>query len=100
MNEGEGSKSRCTALRDAIRAAGWTGPFATHHTSGHSDYASLGSIVMDQLDKSCTEAQITQSVKALRAKGFEVCGFEYARDPSASKAKAALAAGAFSVGNW
>ena len=100
MNEGEGSKSKWTALRDAIRKAGWTGPFATHHTSGHGDYASLGQIVMDQLDKGCTEAQIRKSVEAFRAKGYDVCGFEYARGPDKARAKAALDAGAFSVGNW
>ncbi len=100
MNEGEGSKSKWTALRDAIRKAGWTGPFATHHTSGHGDYASLGQIVMDQLDKGCTEAQVRKSVEAFRAKGYDVCGFEYARGPDAGRAKAALDAGAFSVGNW
>lgn len=100
MNEGEGSKSKWTALRDAIRKAGWTGPFATHHTSGHGDYASLGQIVMDQLDKGCTEAQIRKSVEAFRVKGYDVCGFEYARGPDKARAKAALDAGAFSVGNW
>ncbi len=100
MNEGEGSKSKWTALRDAIRKAGWTGPFATHHTSGHGDYASLGQIVMDQLDKGCTEAQVRKSVESFRAKGYDVCGFEYARGPDKARAKAALGAGAFSVGNW
>ena len=100
MNEGEGSKSKWTALRDAIRKAGWTGPFATHHTSGHGDYASLGQIVMDQLDKGCSEAQIRKSVEAFRAKDYDVCGFEYARGPDKARAKAALGAGAFSVGNW
>lgn len=100
MNEGEGSKAKWTALRDAIRKAGWTGPFATHHTSGHGDYASLGQIVMDQLAKGCTEAQIRKSVEAFRAKGYDVCGFEYARGPDKGRAQAALAAGAFSVGNW
>ena len=100
MNEGEGSKSKWTALRDAIRKAGWTGPFATHHTSGHGDYASLGQIVMDQLDKGCTEAQVRKSVESFRAKGYDVCGFEYARGPDKARTKAALEAGAFSVGNW
>ena len=100
MNEGEGSAAKWTALRDAIKAAGWTGPFATHHTSGKTTHAGLGSIVMDQLDPSCTVSDIAKSVKALRSRGYEVCGFEYSRGPDAAKAKAALDAGAFSCGNW
>lgn len=100
MNEGEGSAAKWKSLRDAVAAAGWEGPFATHHTSGKSTYASLGSIVMDQLDPSCTTADIAKSVKALKGKGYEVNGFEYSRGPDASKAKAALEAGAFGCGNW
>ena len=100
MDEGEGSAAKWKALRDAIKKAGWDGPFATHHTSGKSTHAGLGTIVMDQLDPSCTTSDIKSSVKALRAKGYEVNGFEYSRGPDASKAKAAIEAGAFGVGNW
>lgn len=100
MNEGEGSSAKWKSLRDAIKAAGWTGPFATHHTSGKATHAGLGEIVMDQLDPSCTAADIARSVKALRSKGFEVCGFEYSRGPDKAKAEAALSAGAFGCGNW
>ena len=88
------------ALRDAVKNAGWTGKFATHHTSGKYPYASLGEIVCDQLDPSCTTSQIKSSVRALRDKGYAVCGFEYSRDPDRSRSQAALDAGAFSVGNW
>ncbi len=100
MNEGEGSSAKWKALRDAIKAAGWTGPFATHHTSGKSTHAGLGSIVMDQLDSSCSTSDIAKSVKALKAKGYEVCGFEYLRGPDRTRAMVALDAGAFSCGNW
>lgn len=100
MNEGEGSSAKWKSLRDAIKAAGWTGPFATHHTSGKTTHAGLGSIVMDQLDPSCTTADIAKSVKALKGKGYEVNGFEYSRGPDAAKAQAALGAGAFGCGNW
>lgn len=88
------------ALRDAVKSAGWTGKFGTHHTSGKYPYASLGEIVCDQLDPSCTTSQVKSSVKALRGKGYAVCGFEYSRDPDRSRSQAALDAGAFSVGNW
>ena len=100
MNEGEGSSAKWKSLRDAIRAAGWDGPFATHHTSGKATHASLGSVVMDQLAPSCLPADIAKSVKALRSKGYEVCGFEYSRGPDKAKAQAALDAGAFGCGNW
>jgi len=100
MDEGEGSSAKWKALRDAVVAAGWTGPVATHHTSGKSTHAGLGQIVMDQLDPKCSKEQISASVKALRAKGYSVCGFEYSRGPDRAKAQAALDAGAFGCGNW
>ena len=55
---------------------------------------------MDQLDPSCSTSDISKSVKALRSKGYEVCGFEYSRGPDKAKAQAALDAGAFGCGNW
>jgi hypothetical protein len=100
MDEGEGTSAKWKSLRDAVKAAGWDGPIATHHTSGKTTHASLGSIVMDQLDPDCSTADIAKSVKALRAKGYEVCGFEYSRGPDKSKAQEALDAGAFGCGNW
>ncbi len=100
MDEGEGSASKWKSLRDAVRAAGWTGPIATHHTSGKSTHAGLGSIIMDQLDTKCTASEIKSSVKNLRSRGLDVCGFEYSRDPDRARAQAALDAGAFGCGNW
>lgn len=100
MDEGEGSAAKWKALRDAIRAAGWGGPFATHHTSGKYGHAGLGSVVMDQLDPKCSAAQVNASVAALRKRGYDVCGFEYSRGPDRAKAQAALDAGAFGCGNW
>lgn len=100
MNEGEGSAAKWQTLRDAIVAAGWDGPFATHHTSGKTTHAGLGLIVMDQLSPSCSAQDVAKSVASLRAEGFEVCGFEYSRGPDRAKAQAALDAGAFGCGNW
>jgi len=100
MDEGKGSAAQWTALRDAVRKAGWTGKIATHHTAGNRDFISLGDIVMDQLDTDCTPARIASSVKKLISKGKDVCGFEYSRDPDRTKAQAALDAGAFGCGNW
>lgn len=74
---------------------------ATHHTSGHTNFAALGDIVCDQLDpKSATPARIRESVNRIRAMGKQVVGFEYERHPSRERAEAALQAGAFGVGNW
>ena len=100
MDEGTGSMADWTRLRDAIRGAGWSGPIATHHRPGRYGYAGLGDIVMDQLDPACTASDVTASVAVLRSRGFEVCGFEYARSPARSLAQAALDAGAFGCGNW
>lgn len=100
MNEGEGSAAKWQSLRDAIKAAGWTGKFATHHTSGKYTYAGLGEIVMDQRDPKCSAADVESSVKALVAKGYAINGFEYERGPNKAKAQAALNAGAFGCGNW
>ncbi len=100
MDEGHGHRRGWTALRDAIREAGWTGPVATHHTSGRHDFADLGEIVMDQLHHDCSRGDIAASVSRLRRRGYAVCGFEYARHADRAKAQAALDAGAFAVGNW
>jgi len=100
MDEGEGSRAQWARLADAVRRAGWTGPLATHHASHPPRYAALGEIVMDQLDPRCSAADVEASVRSLRARGLEVCGFEYSRGPDRAKAEAALAAGAFGVGNW
>ena len=100
MDEGRGTLADWTALRDAVVAAGWRGRIATHHTSGRRTYAGLGQIVMDQLTPNCSTAAIAESVGKLRRQGFDVCGFEYSRNPDRVKAEAALAAGAFGVGNW
>ena len=57
--------------------------------------------MLDQIDpKKATPSAIAKSVKALKAKGVDIVGFEYARGPDRERANAALAAGAFAVGNW
>lgn len=100
MDEGHGHLRGWTALRDTIREAGWTGPVATHHTSGRHVYADLGEIVMDQLHNDCSRGDIAASVSRLRRMGYAVCGFEYSRHADRAKAQAALDAGAFGCGNW
>jgi len=99
MDEGGATEANWKAVKSALLKV-WSGPVATHHTSGKYSFIGLGEVVMDQLDPKCTAAQITASVQKLRAKGKTVFGFEYARHPDAAKAKAALEAGAQGVGNW
>lgn len=96
-----GSSSQWTSLRDALRKTGYVGKIGVHHTSGKYPFLSLGDIVLDQLDPSnATPSAIVSSVKALRAKGKAVVGFEYSRGADRAKAQVALSAGAFAVGNW
>ena len=98
MDEGA-TEANWKAVKKALQEV-WNGPIATHHTSGKHTFLSLGEVVMDQLAPTCSVAQIKSSVQKLKAKGKVVFGFEYARQPDAAKAKAALDAGAQGVGNW
>lgn len=78
----------------------WPWPVGVHHTAGKRTYAALGSVVFDQLDPSCTVADIKRSVREITASGREAFGFEYRRGPDRAAAQAALDAGAHGCGNW
>ena len=96
-----GSSPKWKELRSAIKAHCPNMKIGVHHKSGNSfQYASLGDIVLGQLDPGCSESQVKSQIKAIKAKGKEAVGFEYERNPNRKLAKAALDAGAFSVGNW
>lgn len=87
-------------VRDAVRKH-YKGPLGVHHCSGNSfKFASLGDIILGQLDPGCTESQVKAQVKAIKAKGKRAVGFEYSRGPSRKLCLAALEAGAEGVGNW
>ena len=87
-------------VRDAVKKH-YKGPLGVHHCSGSSfKFASLGDVILGQLDPGCTEAQVKSQIKAIRAKGKRAVGFEYARGPNRKLAQAALDAGAEGVGNW
>ena len=99
MNEG-GTASQWKAVRDAIRKY-YSGPLGVHHTSGNSfPFASLGDVILGQLNPGCTEAQVKAQIKAILAKGKMAVGFEYARGANRKLAQAALDAGAEGCGNW
>lgn len=78
------------------------GKLGTHHTSGNTfRYASLGDIVLGQLDPTAaTDSTIRAQIKAIRSLGKAAVGFEYARSPDRNKSQIALNAGAAGVGNW
>jgi len=99
MDEG-GSAAQWKAVRDAVRRV-YDGPVGVHHKSGNSfPFASLGEVVLGQLNPGCTAAQVKAQIQAIRAKGKRAVGFEYARGPARDLAQAALDAGAEGVGNW
>ena len=99
MDEGA-SAGQWAAVRDAVRKY-YAGPLGVHHTSGNSfPMASLGDIILGQLNPGCTEAQVKNQIKAILAKGRRAVGFEYSRGPDRKLSIAALEAGAEGVGNW
>lgn len=97
---GSAGKSGWKAVAAAIRKH-YNGKLGTHHASGNTfAYASLGEIVLGQLDPGCSASDIKKQIAAIKAKGKAAVGFEYARSPDRVKAQAALDAGAVGVGNW
>lgn len=99
MDEG-GNSSQWKSVRDAVKKV-YSGPIGVHHTSGNSfPFASLGDIILGQLNPGCSEAQVKAQIKAILAKGKRAVGFEYSRGPDRKLSLAALEAGAQGVGNW
>lgn len=100
MNE-YGNAAQWSAVRDALKKS-YKGKVGVHHTSGNSfPFASLGDIVLGQLDpEKSTASEIRNQIFKIKAAGKLAVGFEYSRNPAREKAQAALDAGAFGVGNW
>ena len=95
-----GTASQWKAVRDAVRKY-YSGPLGVHHTSGNSfPMASLGDIILGQLNPGCSEAQVKAQIKSILAKGKRAVGFEYSRGPNRKLSLAALEAGAEGCGNW
>lgn len=88
-------------VRDAVRKY-YKGPLGVHHCSGNSfKFASLGDIILGQLEPGCTEEQVKNQINVIRKnKGKRAVGFEYERGPNRKLCLAALEAGAEGVGNW
>ena len=99
MDEDKATLGEWRKVRDALRKI-YAGPVATHHTSGNFAFASLGDIVLGQLNPGCTESQVAAQIATIRKMGKRAVGFEYDRGPNRKLAVAALKAGAEGVGNW
>lgn len=72
-----------------------------HQTSNRSDFVKFGDLAYLQVPPGTAQSKIksfVQNVKA--ATGKPVCMFEMERSEDRNRSKAALEAGAFSVGNW
>lgn len=100
MDEDKATLGEWRKVRDALRKI-YAGPIGTHHTSGNTfAFASLGDIVLGQLNPGCTESQVASQIAAIRKMGKRAVGFEYERSPSRKLSVAALKAGAEGCGNW
>ncbi len=75
------------------------GKVGVHHTHGYA-YASLADILFYQTDPGKTPAQVADAVRKALACGKPVNAFELDRHENRALAEAALAAGAYGVGNW
>lgn len=88
------------ALVSATRAV-YKGKIGTHTTSNNAGFASLADLVFYQVNPGTPISTIQATVKSVKAKtGKPVNMFEMERHPDNVRSKAALAAGAFGVGNW
>lgn len=100
MDEDKATLNEWRKVRDALRKI-YAGPIGVHHTSGNNlAFASLGDIVLGQLNPGCSESQVATQIATIRKMGKRAVGFEYDRGPNRKLAVAALKAGAEGVGNW
>ncbi len=88
-------------LVQAVRAE-YKGKIGTHQTSGRYDYSPLADICFYQVNPGKTPTWIkNETVRVKSAIGGKPLNFhEIERQPNREKCEAALAGGAFGVGNW
>ena len=100
MDEGDATYNQWKKVRDALKKV-YSGPTGVHHKSGNGfPCASLGDVVLGQLNPGCTAAQVKSQIATIKRIGKRAVGFEYARGAKRDLAQAALDAGAEGVGNW
>lgn len=78
----------------------YKGKVGVHMTSGKTSYAGLADILFYQVNPGLTAPQIASETRKALATGKPVNFFELSRHEDRALAEAALAAGAFGVGNW
>lgn len=83
----------------AIRSV-YAGKIGVHHTGGRTPFAAMGDILFYQTAPGKSAAQIAAETRRALATGRPVNFFELDRHPNRALAEAALAAGAYGVGNW
>lgn len=88
------------ALVRAIRDVAPRVKVGIHQTSGRMDYADLGDIFFGQVKPETSISGIAGAVARFKTCGKPVNMFEARRQEDREASEAALAAGAFGVGNW
>ena len=78
----------------------YRGKVGVHMTSGKTSFAPFADILFYQVNPGKSAAQIAAETKKALATGKPVNFFELDRHENRSLSEAALAAGAFGVGNW
>ena len=96
------SASQAATMTNALRKH-WKGKVGVHHTSGNAAFVGMGDILFYQIepqkDVNNTAPVIAATKKAL-SYGKPVNMFEMQRNPNRKFCEAAIAAGAYAVGNW
>jgi hypothetical protein len=85
-------------LVNATRAV-YSGKIGTHHTSGKTTFAALGDLLFYQVNPGTSINSIVNTINSWKGK-MPINMFEMERHPDRARSEAALAAGAFGVGNW
>lgn len=78
----------------------YKGKVGVHHTSGKAAYAPHADILFYQVSPGKSASQIAAETRKALASGRPVNFFELDRHENRPLSEAALAAGAYGVGNW
>ena len=78
----------------------YNGKIATHHTSGHAQFASLGDLLFWQVEPTSDKNKIVAVCSKARSFGKPVNMFETWREENRETSEVALANGCYAVGNW
>lgn len=95
------SRNESAALAACVRQV-YDGKIGTHQTSSKYDYASgIADILFYQVNPGMSPSGIEREARKVRAAtGLPLNFFELSREPDRERCVAAMAGGAFGVGNW